>query len=459
MIAFYWLLLAILLTSYWLALNHAKRNSVGLTPLLGWLVGVGYFLIVPLVVLTLHGGFKQPAVYDVNGSWDEINLANRIFFRPYLMIWLSLMLTCLVALLSDSNHSQDGVVVTGVIVRRRLERAIVVTIMLSVADWLATIWLQGGLSQFLVSHWYTRNVDLTDRFGGAFIFYTHLSLANQMVFTGAAALYASAGLKERNMRWGFTGLIWLFLVIEMVMSGNRIFLALYLLAFVTSCWLYRRRKIMAALLLVSPAVILIFSLWASIRSNLSQISDSAATQALESDIAEGAVTRVMDVTEGSAAMLLMHMMNDFGTKFAYLHGGTYARLLTAFPPGLYPNRPKNFASVAAELYEPGETTSLGSTALGEAYGNFGFAGILVMPLFTWGATRCRRFFSRAAEPHGLMSAVSFVMFLSFMVFPFDQNVTTGILALLIILALKLEKDPDLPAQGFPRPLTLGEDSV
>lgn len=420
MTAFIWFLLAILLATYWSTLSRVKRRSEGLTPLLGWLIGVGFFLIAPLTILTFHGGFKQPSAYDVNGSWDEINLGSTLFFRPYLVISLSTMLTCFVALLSGSTPPAK--LETHEVVRRRLERAIVITMALTGADWAASIWLQGGLSQFLLSHWYTRNVELAERFGTVFVIYTHLSLTNQIVFTGAASLYANVGLKERNLRWGFTSLIWFFFLIEMGMSGNRIYVALYLLAFVASCWLHRRNRILAGLLLVSPAVILAFSLWASIRANLNQISDSAGAQTLQLDIAEGTVTRLMDATEGSAVMLLMHMINDFGTKFNYLYGSTYERLVTFWLPATFSaGRPPNFAVIAAQLYEPGEPTSLGSTALGEAYGNFGIAGVLVMPILTWFAVRCGERFARAGGRHSLMAAVSFLMFITFMVFPFDQN--------------------------------------
>src|ERR1700689_527600 len=154
MIVFYLFLLAILLATYWLVLSWAKQHSDGLTPLLGWLMGLGFFMIAPLTILTLNGGFKQPAVYDVNGSWDEVNLASWIFFRPYLIIWLALMLACLVALLPGSNRLAEGAK-THVVVRHRLERAILITMALAAADWAAMIWLQGGILRFLASHWYT----------------------------------------------------------------------------------------------------------------------------------------------------------------------------------------------------------------------------------------------------------------------------------------------------------------
>ncbi len=444
MIIFYRFLLTILLATYGWVLIRVKRNSDGLTPLLGWLMGLGFFMIAPLTILTLHGGFKQPAVYDVNGSWDEVNLASRIFFRPYLIIWLSLMLTCFVAWPAGSSRVSEGDR-TGVKARRRLERAILLTMVLAAADWLAQIWLQGGVAEFLLSHWYTRNTELASRWGVVFVAYTRLALINQMIFTGAAALYANLGLKQRDMRWRFTSLILVFFLIEIVVSGNRIFFALYLLAFLTSCWLHGRKRILAALLVLSPALVLGFSLWGAIRANLSQIPDSAASEAFDADVGDRTVTHLMGATEGSAVMLLMHMINDFGTKFDYLYGGTYARLFTSFPPARTGRgRLPDFTTLAAQLYEPGETTSLGSTVLGEAYGNFGVAGLFIPPLLTWLAISCGELMARAGRGHSLMSAVSFVMFIAFVRFPFAENALTWIAALLVIWALKLENGPGLP---------------
>jgi oligosaccharide repeat unit polymerase len=455
MMVLYLILLAMLLATYWSALSRVKRHSGGLTPLLGWLIGLGFFVIAPLTILTLNGGFKQPGVYDVNGSWDEVNLASWIFFRPYLVVWLAIMLACCVAWLASSGQLQEGAWSNAV--RRRLERAILITMALTAADWLATVWLQGGVAEFLVSNWYSRNADLGARWGSVFVLYTRLSLTNQMVFTGGAALYTSLGLKQRNTRWGFSALILLFFLIEIVISGNRIFFALYLLAFLTSCWLYRRKRILAALLLASPALVLGFSLWGSIRANLSTIADSAGTQAFEVDLGDRTVTHLMGVTEGSGVMLLMHMINDFGTRFNYLYGDTYARLFTFFlPPSLYPGRPPDFTTLAAQLYEPSKATSLGSTVLGEAYANFGVAGILLLPLLTWFAVFCSERIAKSGGKHNLMSAVSFVMFVAMVRFPFAENTLTWIAALVAIWALQLEnglslpgKNPVEPASGLP----------
>ena len=95
-------------------------------------------------------------------------------------------------------------------------------------------------------------------------------------------------------------------------------------------------------------------------------------------------THLMGATEGSGVMLLMHMINDFGAKFDYLYGSSYTRLFTSFLPATFdPEQPPDFHDAGgAALPARRETASLGSTALGEAYANFGLAGILVLPFLT-----------------------------------------------------------------------------
>ncbi len=362
----YLALLVILLVTYWLALNKIKKNSAGLTPLLGWMVSTAFFVLGPFTILTLNGGFKFPAAYGMNGTWGEVDLSKPQFLGPYLVIWFSLMLMCAVVHLfcpafppkKGDNH---------IVSRRRLERVILITMALSSLDWIVTIWLNGGLSDFLVSHWYLRQENLVERLGSMFILYTRSSLVNQILFTGAAALYTSLGLKDRNTKWTFTSLIAMFFLVEIVVSGNRIFFAAYLLAVLTSCWLFGRKRIVAALLAVSPLIVLVFSAWAWVRHDVSKIPDSLDTSVIETDAENRAITRLMDVTEGSAVTLLIHVISDFGNKYDYLYGSTYGRLLTFFQPRtVHRERIPDFHTLAAKLYEPGEITSLGSAALWEA---------------------------------------------------------------------------------------------
>src|SRR5271165_737109 len=435
--AFYLVLLAILLATYGSVLTRVKRNSAALTPLMGWLMGLGFFLLGPLTILTLCGGYELPPSGGWTEAWGKVNLSNPVFFRPYLVIWLSLMLTCLAAWLFQAKPASLGRGEDETSIPR-LERAIRITMALSVIDWTILVWLVGGPAEFAVSHWYLRNEMLSDHFGGGFTLYARLSLANQLLFTGAAALHLNVGLRHRHVRWGFTALIALFLLIEMAMSRNRIFIAFYLLAFFTSSWLYGRRKLIATLLVASPVLVLIFSVWGAVRHDLSKLPDSVTTEVIEADVSSRALSSLMYATEGQAVLLLMHVVNDFGGKFDYLHGSTYGRLLTFWlPRSVYPDRPLDFTSQAARCYLPGESTSLCATALGEAYANFGFAGLLVLPLITWMATRYTDCLARRPDGSPLLSAVSFVVLIWFARCTFAENVFNLVEVAALIWVTKL----------------------
>ena len=439
MMCFYLCLLAFLLATYWCVLSRVKRQSRGLTPLLGWLMGLGFFLIAPLVILTLHGGYEMPPSDGITESWTKINLANPIFFRPYIVIWLSLMLTC-VSVLLTSGAAIAGDARELAISCRRLERVILIAMALSLVDWAVLVWLVGGVAEFMVSHWYLRSQVLSERFGGGYTLYTRISLANQLLFTGAAALHTGLALRDRNPRWGFSALIFLFLIMEMIMSGNRIFIAFYLLAFVASCWLHGRRTLIAILMVASPVLILLFSAWGAVRHDLSKIPDILAGGIVESDMSGEMLSNAMHVTEGGAVLLLMHIVNDFGDKFDYLYGSTYGRVFTFWlPRSVYPGRPLDFTSQAATFYLPGETTSLCSTALGEACANFGLAGIVALPLCTLGVVFYTKYLARGPGGHPLLSAVSFVVLIWLARCTFAENVINLMEVALLIWALKLEK--------------------
>lgn len=447
----YLTLLIVLLRRFWVALNTVRKRFSTLTPILGWMVGLAYFVLAPLTILTLNGGYKVPLSEDVSSLWGEVNLSNPIFLRPYFVIWLSMILTCGVVFFfcpaSAPKEKNDRI-----ISRRRLEQVILVSMGLSIVAWIVMIWLVGGLEEFLASHWYLRNSDLAERYGAAFVFYTHVSLCTQIVYTSAAALHANLALKDRAGHWKFATLILFFFVLDMIMSGNRIFIALYLLAFLTSCWLYGRKKIIATALMASPIFILVFSAWSAVRHDVSRIPESVT--ALSEDDNEGnrALAGLMHSTEGSAVMLLMHMINDFGDKYDYLYGSTYGRVFTFFVPrSFYPSRPANFTNLAAGLYEPGEITSLGSTTLGEACANFGLFGIFVLPLFTWLALWYSRWLTAAYERHSLLSSVSFTMSIWLVRFTFAETAMTLMGVALLIRILKLERGLCMRSSFSPSP--------
>jgi drug/metabolite transporter (DMT)-like permease len=78
----YLLLLSVLLATYFIVLRRVLRRSSELTPTLGWIIGLGFFVVAPLSIMTVSGGFALPAVYGVDRPWGSVDLSNQVSSYP-----------------------------------------------------------------------------------------------------------------------------------------------------------------------------------------------------------------------------------------------------------------------------------------------------------------------------------------------------------------------------------------
>jgi oligosaccharide repeat unit polymerase len=439
----YLLLLSILLISYGRIFSKVIKNAAGLTPLLGWLVGLAFFVLAPLTVITLNGGYVLPSVADVGESWGAIDLTKAMFLLPYLVVWSCMMSVCLVIGMFHPV-AREKTVAEHSFSPTQLERVILITMGLTVVNWAVLVWLAGGVDEFLISHWQRRVDELVDRYGDIFVLFDHLALANQIVFVSASALYTSIGLKNRDIKWSFTSLVILFFLLEMVLTGNRMYFAIYLLAFLTSCLLFGRKKILVSMLAVSPALALAFSAWAFVRGNLMMIPDSF-TGYVDDDYSERRVTAVMDAFDGMGALLLLNVIHDFGERYNYLHGITYSRAATSLiPRKIYPHKPQNFTAMLAEKYLPYVDTSVSATAIGEMYANFGALTLFLFPLLTLGVMVLSRWAIRKENKHGLLPYALFVLLLWGARVTLEDSFIEFLIVMSLISFLRLEKGLWLP---------------
>jgi oligosaccharide repeat unit polymerase len=434
----YLVLLSILLISYGKVFSKVVKNSAGLTPTLGWLVGLAFFVLAPLTVMTLNGGYVLPTVAEVGQSWGAVDLTKATLLIPYLVVWTCMMLVCLVVRIFhpigrpkiETKHALSGA---------RLERAILITMGLTVLNWMVLVWLAGGLDEFLISHWHRRVDELVERYGDVYVLFDHLALANQILFVSASVLYTSVGLKHRGTKRGFTSLILLFFLLEMVLTGNRMYLAIYLLAFLTSCLLFERKKIIVAMLALSPLLALAFSAWAFVRSNLTEIPDSF-TGYVDDDYSERKITAVMDAFDGMGALLLLNVVHDYGERYDYLYGITYSRAATSLiPRKIYPHKPQNFTAMLAERYLPYVDTSVSATAIGEMYANFGPLTLALFPLLTVGIIVLSQWSVRKERKHGLLPAALFVLLVWGARVTLEDNFIEFLLAMSLIWMFRFEK--------------------
>jgi oligosaccharide repeat unit polymerase len=437
--AIYILLLATLLFSFWEVITRLRSRYVVLTPILGWIVGLGFFILAPLTFIVLNHGYAFPDFYGMNDRYAKVDLSNTSYFIPFMVIWLSLLLSFMVAIFSmprpDARQARREVDID----ESRLRRIIFTTAGLALLDYSLTIWLAGGVTAFLLSNWYGRVVELTARLGDSYVFYSWLSQANQTVFTAAAALYTHVAIKRSKVSLRLLVLIVLLFLLHIAIQGDRIFFALYLLSTMTSCWLYGRKKLIAALLMVAPLLALIFSAWAYLRNDLTKIVENIPAYA-EQDLGSRAAVNFMDACDGEDTVILFHIINDFGGRYDYMYGVSYARVFFFMVPRwLFPEKPPGFAIQLAAIYEPGETTSLAATQLGELYANFGAISVVLLPLITLVISRLSDRLMLRIEKHVFLCVVLFLLFMWSVRATFEDNFITFLLATFLIWGLRLTR--------------------
>lgn len=435
----YFLLLASLLLSFWKAISRLRTANTVLTPILGWVVGLGFFILAPLTLIVVNGGFEFPSFYGMSDRYSKVDLSNPSYFIPFIVIWMSLLFSFMAVIfcLPSTSPRQRRREVD--IDDLRLRRIIFVTAGLALLDYSATIWLVGGIEPLLLANWYTRGTEFGARFGESYILYSWLSQANQTIFTAAAALYTHFGIKRGKVNWRLLGLILLFFLLHIAIQGDRIFFALYLLSIMTSSWLYRRKKLITTLLLIAPALALIFSAWAYFRNDLTKIGENISVYAGQ-DLGNRAALYFMDACEGSDTVILFHLINDFGSKYEYMYGGSYARVLYFMVPRrVFPEKPPGFAVQIASLYEPGETTSFATTQLGELYANFGAISVVLLPLITLLTLWLTDKLMQQIEKHLFSSVLLFLLFLWSVRATFEESFITCLLAIFLIWGLRLAR--------------------
>ncbi len=435
----YFCLLISLHWGYWKSLARLRHTPLPLTPILGWMVGLGYFLLAPLTLLVINGGYVIPAIYQANTRYSTVDLSSGRYVFPMLVIWAGLIFSfSLIATLvprTEGNSGNPPLVLN----HRSLKKIVFLTFGLALVDYVVTIWMAGGIQSFVISHWYLRQEELFSRFGDSYAFYAYLSQANHTIFVGAAGLYSAALLQRKEWDWRFTVLLIFALPLQMVMTGNRILIASYGLAFLTSCWVYGRRKLIFLLVFLAPGILIFFSAWAHVRGNLSNISETT-TNYIEEDLGNRTMATLMDATEGPSAMQLLHVINDFGYDFKYLYGLSYAKaVLFIVPRSVYPYKSPNFPVLLAQLYEPGEVTSLGGTQLAELYGNFGVVSMILLPIITFLLLALSEKISRRTGDRILLSAILFVLCIWFARSSFEDNFITFLFVLLLMQGLRLRR--------------------
>ncbi len=201
------------------------------------------------------------------------------------------------------------------------------------------------------------------------------------------------------------------------------------------------------MLACAPILVFVFSMWSSVRHNLSDLGKSTGDY-LENDDHGDLTASLINVTEGMNVLLLFHIVDDYGNRVDYLHGLTYARaFISLVPRQLLPAKPHNFTALMAERYLPNVETSLNATAIGEMYANFGPLTLFLFPVLTGAVIGLSQWSSRAAAGHPLLHAILFVVLLWAARSTLEDNFVAFLLCVVLVRLFRMERG--LTSKGGP----------
>lgn len=432
---------------FFIAIKRQLSCYHTLTPVMGWLAGLFYFITFPLFLIILNGGYEKPGYPQSYTLWGKISTNPDEFLVPFLIIWITLSFVNLsVIIFSPKRGTID---VPDELYRDKLilslpqiKKILIFSIGISFIFFLINIYLGGGPIAYFSTHWYYRFNETSEQFGMLFTLYLKIYYTNQVILAASTGLLTMAAIRKQwNKNYYILGFSFFTMVLHMVMSGNRIYIALLLIYIIVAMVSFLNIRKLIKWFLVFIPIVPIFSVWTYLRSNLANLSVGLKNYISAFDqVSSKIITTLMDLTEGSNNVLLIHIMNDYGSDFEFLRGITYIRALTSVLPkrlGLYID---NFSIILANIYQPGFKSSMNGTALGEAWANFGVLQIVVLPVITLLIIWISHYFYIHRQNCTLYTSVMFIMLAWMARSVFAENFQVLIIALLLITILKYEKN-------------------
>ena len=357
------------------------------------MVGIYYFICIPFSIIALNMGYSIK--FGVEGAWGTIDLNEAEFIFPFLFIFISLILLCITFLaltLTSRKHYLLEEKLHGFNLSY-LKRMLTMSCFATFVGWLLAIYAAGGLLPYFVTYWYSRTEPLRVLLGDSIAtFYTYFLLANQAFLIAAGALYfvkkiAHCGKITMDR---MTTLILIAMIGDLILTGNRFNIAILGIILISSIYQFKIRRYLMALIILVPMAILFFSVWPSLRGNLTDIEKGLENNTVRFEVEDTRLVPIMDAVEGSAVVLLFQVIKSYGESIDYLYGSSYLRTFRNVSGW----QSENFSIVLAkEFIGEDEETSLTSTLMGEGYANFGLFSILLLPLGTiifYMSSFCRR---------------------------------------------------------------------
>lgn len=437
----------ILFLLFFIAVKRQLNTYQTITPVMGWLAGLFYFIAFPIFLIILNGGYEKPGYPQSYELWGKITTEANEFFIPFILIWVSLSLInlCVIAFtpqitlihangMTENRNTEISIA--------QLKKIILYSVGISFLFFLINIYLSGGPTAYFSSHWYYRFNETSEQYGKLFTLYLKFYYTNQLILAASTGLLTVSAIRKKwNNNYFLLGLSFFTMILHMIMSGNRIYIALFLIYLLVAMVSYLNLKKLIKWFLLFLPIVPLFSVWSYLRSNIANLSVGLKNYVLAiNQVSSKIITTLMDLTEGSNNVLLIHIMTDYGKELEFLKGTTYIRAFTSILPrslGLYTD---NFSIILANIYQPGFKSSMNGTALGEAWANFGVLEVIILPVLTLLIIQISHYLYNHRENWTLFSAVMFIILAWMARSVFAENFQILLIALFLIKLLKYEKN-------------------
>lgn len=366
------------------------RTNYSITPISGFLVGVVYFIYIPLLLLFFEGTHEVNMISGAKGVWTVTSLDNLRIYEAYTFLLFTLLLIFLIVLLMP--FSPKTKLDTEKLVnyynenKQKILFVYLSSVFALIIDITYNVSKAGGVEAYFNQHWYHKHADFFNEYGAFAVIVSKFNQANLIVFTAVSIILSISwilNLREHSnlkMRLvvisGLSTNITLHLLVILT-HGNRIYFALYLILLFFMLVVLKMRKIYLGLIMVSPILMIVFSMWSYTRSSLNSFFDAAMIYFNSfSNLNNPLFNIIYDITEGTNVLISLNLIDHFDSTSDFFNGLSYLKLIRPLFPD-YITYIDSFNVIVGELYMPGTNVSLNSTMFGEMYGNFGKLSVAV----------------------------------------------------------------------------------
>jgi len=406
----YLLIAALLTVTVFTVLWNLRHNALGAGVAGGFVCGLAYFLVLPMVLFALTGYYRAPSrLYGARlGPWATITVLDPGLLRPFSILAIGVAL-CAVTVGLVSRLSRVDIRHFRVHRRTELQSIMLLALGTGLVDWSMRIWTAGGIARYLAIPFADRTINYLGGWSFLNNALEHASVANNAVICACAAAYY---LSDRP-RWRWMLVAAGALALQLIMTENRIFLASFLVALAYGSVRLSRYRTLLALLLILPGIAVLNGAFGLLRGTHQSLAVSLTSYLNQPQSRSGPLySAAMDATESADLLSALQIIREFGVSKQYLHGATLFRVLELMVPRSYDSsKTESFSTTAARLLEPRmEGSSMPTTIIAEFYANFGIGGFLMLPLLAATLVRIGHFqLAHAGTNNSAVSSLSFVM--------------------------------------------------